>query len=58
MPLNTGEARSDLLPKKIPLETVENADRMGIVAVQATNEHGLERKLGVQMARIATGRIF
>lgn len=47
-----------MFSKKLPPETVVKTDRMEIIAVQATNEDGLERKLGVQMARITTGRVF
>lgn len=31
------------------------AERMGFVAIQATNEDGLERVLRVQISRITTG---
>lgn len=58
MPLSTAEVRSDLFSKNICPETVVKADRMEIVAIQATNEDRLERELGVQMAIITTGRVF
>lgn len=58
MPLNVAKARSDLFSRKIPLGMVVKADRMEIQAMQATHEGGSERELGVQMARIPTGRVF